>query len=63
MLDISQAYHQLELDESRRHITTFSTHVGLYRNKFLDNDTDAAAEIFQYTLRTQLQGLNGVKTL
>ena len=29
-LDLSQAYHQLELDECSRCISTFSTHVGLY---------------------------------
>ena len=30
-LDLSQAYHQLELDPKSRHINTFSTHIGLYR--------------------------------
>ena len=54
-LDLSQAYHQLELDPKSRHITTFSTHVGLYRYKRLNYGTNAAAEIFQYTLQTQLQ--------
>ena len=49
-LDLSQAYHQLELDENSRHITTFSMHVGLYRYKRLNYGTNAAAEIFQYTL-------------
>ena len=30
-LDLAQAYHQLELHEDSRYITTFSTHVGLFR--------------------------------
>eukprot|EP00794_Sanderia_malayensis_P012392 gene12392-biopygen9877 len=30
-LDLSQAYHQLELHPDSRYITTFSTHIGLYR--------------------------------
>ena len=64
-LDLSQAYHQLELDPKSRHITTFSTHIGLYRYKRLNYGTNAAAEIFQYTLQTQLQlqGLIGVKNI
>ena len=32
-LDLSQAYHQLELSDSSRIITTFSTKEGLFRNK------------------------------
>ena len=62
-LDLSQAYHQLELDEESRYITTFSTHIGLFRYKRLNYGTNAAAEIFQYTLQTQLQGLTGVKNI
>ena len=30
-LDLAQAYHQLELHEDSRYITTFSTHIGLFR--------------------------------
>ena len=45
-LDLSQAYHQLELDEASRYITTFSTHIGLFRYKHLNYGTNAAAEIF-----------------
>ena len=58
-LDLSQAYHQLELEEQSRYITTFSTHLGLYRYKRLrlSNGTNVAAEMFQYTLQTALQGL------
>ena len=29
-LDMSKGYHQLELKESSRNATTFSTHIGLY---------------------------------
>ena len=60
-LDLSQAYHQLELDEGSRYITTFSTHVGLFRYKRLNYGTNAAAEIVQFTLQQQLQGLTGVR--
>ena len=62
-LDLSQAYHQLELEEQSRYITTFSTHLGLYRYKKLNYGTNAAAEMFQYTLQTALQGLTGVKNI
>ena len=62
-LDLSQAYHQLELDEDSLYITTFSTHIGLFRYKRLNYGTNAAAKIFQYTLQTQLQGLSGVKNI
>jgi hypothetical protein len=60
-LDLSQAYHQLVLDKEGRFITTFSTHVGLYRYKRLNYGTNASAEIFQHVLQTKLQGLNEVK--
>ena len=62
-LDLAQAYHQLELHEDSRYITTFSTHVGLFRYKRLNYGTNAAAEIFQYTLQQQLQGLTGVRNI
>ena len=62
-LDLSQAYHQLELEKQSRYITTFSTHLGLYRYKRLNYGTNAAAKMFQYTLQTALQGLTGVKNI
>ena len=62
-LDLSQAYQQLELEEESRYINTFSTHLGLFRYKPLNYWTNAAAEIFQYTLQGQLQGLKGVKNI
>ena len=59
-LDLSQAYHQLELDEASRYIITFRRHIGLFRHKRLNYGTNAAAEIFQHTLQAQFQGLQGV---
>ena len=59
-LDMSQGYHQLELHQDRRYITTFSTHVGLFRYKRLNYGANAAAEIFQNALQTALEGIPGV---
>lgn len=46
-LDLSSGYHQLELEDSSRYITTFSTHVGLRRYKRLIFGLSSSAEIFQ----------------
>jgi len=46
-LDLSSAYHQLELDEESRPITTFITHMGLFRYKRLMFGINSAPEIFQ----------------
>ena len=40
------AYHQLELDEESRQITTFTTHKGLFQYKRLNFGTNSASEIF-----------------
>ena len=62
-LDLTQAYHQLELDSESRYITTFSTHLGLYRYTRLNYGTNAAAEVFQNTLQQHLQGIDSVKNI
>ena len=62
-LDLSQAYHQLELSLKSRHITTFTTHMGLFRYKRLNYGTNSAAETFQHMLQTSLQGLQGVRNI
>ena len=54
-LDLSQACHQLELSPTSRHITTFCTHVGLYRYKSLNYGTNVAAEQFQHSLQETLR--------
>jgi len=60
-LDMSKGYHQLELKESSRNVTTFSTHIGLHRYKRLNYGTRSAAEIFQETTKEELtQDLDGI---
>ena len=56
-LDLAQAYHQLPLSETSRYITTFSTHIGLFRYKRLAYGINASAEIFQHALQQSLQGV------
>ena len=58
-LDLSQAYYQLELDEQSRHITSFSTHVGLFQYTRLNYGTNAAAEYFPTHLTTAFTGYQG----
>ncbi|XP_043865317.1 uncharacterized protein K02A2.6-like [Drosophila mojavensis] len=55
-LDLRNAYHQLELDESSRQITTFITHKGLFRYKRLFFGVNSAPEIFQRRLEELLVG-------
>jgi hypothetical protein len=62
-LDLSNAYHQLELDEESRYITTFSTHVGLRRYKRLLFGVNAASEIFQKKIADLLADIPGAKNL
>lgn len=59
-VDLNQGYNQLELDESSRYITTFTSHVGLRRYKRLTFGINSAAEIFQEEIRRALSGLSGV---
>ena len=59
-LDIKQAYYQLELDESCRHITTFITPLGLMRYKRLLFGLSSAPEIFQKVMEFIIRGLGGV---
>ena len=44
-LDLRAGYHQLELNAESRYITTFSTHVGLFRYKRLNFGINSASEI------------------
>ena len=62
-LDLKWGYHQLELDEESRVITTFQTHNGLYRYKRLLFGVNAASEVYQYEMRRVLAGIPGVDNI
>ena len=62
-LDLTAGYHQLELHPSSRYITTFSTHLGLFRYKRLNFGISSASEIFQETIRNVIQGIPGSKNI
>ena len=50
-IDLRSGYHQLVLHPSCGYITTFATHVGLNRYKWLSFGINAAAEVFQHTIQ------------
>ena len=62
-VDLRSGYHQLELDKNSRSITTFSTHVGLFRYKRLNFGVCCAAEVFQKEIRTIVSDLEGVTNI
>ena len=45
-IDLNKGYHQLELSEESRYITTFATHSSLYRYKRLSFRINSAVEVF-----------------
>ena len=57
-LDLNQGYNQLELAEESRYITTFATHLGLYRYKTFFG-VNSASEIFQEEIGQALAGIKG----
>lgn len=59
-LDIKDAFHQLELVQDSRHITTFISGKGLYRFKRLMFGITCAPEMFQKTLESVLIECEGV---
>ncbi len=62
-LDLTAAYHQLELDEQSRYITTFTTHKGLFQYKRLNFGTSSASEIFQSTIQSAFNGISGCRNI
>ena len=58
-LDLRSGYHQLILDEQSRYITTFSTHIGLWRYKRLNFGISSASEVFQSVIEHVLTGITG----
>lgn len=61
-IDLNKAFHQVELAEESRAITTFAAHDGYYRYKRLLFGLNCASEVFQCIIERILTGLPGVKT-
>ena len=62
-LDLNQDYHQLLLHPDSRHITTFSTHTGLFRYKCLSFGINPAAEKFQNVIASAISDIPNVKNI
>lgn len=58
-LDIREAFHQVELAEDSRDVTTFITSRGLFRFKRLPFGLVTAPEIFQRVMEEMLSGCEG----
>ena len=56
-LDMSQAYQQLELEESSKKFTTINAHKGLYQYNRLPFGVSSPPGIFQRTMENLLQGI------
>lgn len=56
-IDLTSGYHQLELNNESRPITTFSTHIGLFRYKRLNFGISSASEVFQETIRNVIHDI------
>ena len=62
-LDSKWAFHQVELSEASRPITTFATHKGLFRYKRLMFGVSCAPEMYQRVIQQVLKGCDGVRNI
>lgn len=60
-IDLNKAFHQIELAEESRAITTFAAHNGYFRYKRLTFGMNCASEVFQNIIERVLAGIKGVK--
>jgi hypothetical protein len=58
-LDIIKAFHQFELEETQRYLTTIVTHEGLLRYTRLHMGISCASEVFSEHIRRLLEGTAG----
>ena len=62
-LDLNKAYHQGEIDEESRDLTTITTHIGLFRYVRLTMGISLAAEIFSEKIRCVIAGCKGASNI
>ena len=58
-LDLKWGFHQLELSEDSRDLTTFATHIGNFRYKRLNFGVTSAPELYQHTIHDLLNDIEG----
>ena len=58
-LDLKWGFHQTELEQQSRVITTFITHKGFYMYKRLMFGISSAPELYQHTIEQVLAGCEG----
>ena len=62
-IDLHQVHHQILLHSDSRPLTTFSTHVELFRYKPLNFGLSCATEIFQKKVSDTINGIPCVKNI
>jgi len=62
-LDLNMGFHQIELEEESRSITTFVTHTGLYRYKRLNFGISMAPEIYQNVIHQVIADCEGAENI
>jgi len=62
-LDLRLGFHQLQLHEESRPITTFITHVGLFRYARLLFGVNSAPELYQHIIKQVLQDCPGTANI
>ena len=60
MLDMSQAYQEIELEDSSKQYTDINTHQGLFQYNRLPFGISSAPAIFQRVMDSLFQGIAGV---
>jgi len=59
-VDFKEGYRQVLLHPKSRHLTTFSTHMGLFQDTRLSPGLNAGAEYFQLIVSDVIKGIDGV---
>ena len=62
-LDLTQSFHEIELEESSRYITTFVCPKGFYRYKKLMFGINSAPELHHRIIKQTIQDIPGCKNL
>ena len=59
-LNLTHAYHQMEVEEKFQDLLKITTHKGLYRYQHLPFGISSAPALFQQTMEQILQGIPGI---